>query len=210
MLHEIVVHDCTTTTPCGILPLRPISSSVAACIKSNSPSLKCLRALGKSFGNICRCGVVSAVASGVGNFGGGAEAYPMVAVGNRSGAVRSVGSCPMALACRDPCRTAISIDGLVPRLKHALTTVVANAFGAFHACSFYRSMFGVVRPVGTHQRQVLTVLRALCSVSVGYRRESNSSWFRVPPRQSPPHPSRKFIRFQSRDQMTVMMLDHRD
>jgi len=75
----------SVSTPRGVLPRRFISSRVAACRKSNSPSLRCLRALGRSFGKICRGGAVSVVVS----LAGGAEA---VAVGNGSGAVRSVGS----------------------------------------------------------------------------------------------------------------------
>ena len=36
----------------GVLPRRLISSTVAACIKSNSPSLKCLTALRRFLGRI--------------------------------------------------------------------------------------------------------------------------------------------------------------
>jgi hypothetical protein len=38
------------STPGGILPRRFISSSIAACIKSYSPSVRCFTALGRSLG----------------------------------------------------------------------------------------------------------------------------------------------------------------
>jgi hypothetical protein len=83
--------------------------------KSNSPSLRCLRALGRSFGKICRDGAVSVVAS----VAGGAEA---VAVGNSSDAVRSVGSRPIESACREQCRSAISSERAVYTVRHSQTT----------------------------------------------------------------------------------------
>ena len=50
-------------------------------------------ALGRSFGKICRGGVVSVVASAAGDFVSGAEEPPFAApVENRSGVVRSMGS----------------------------------------------------------------------------------------------------------------------
>ena len=52
------------------LPRRFISSRVAPDIKSNSPSLKCLTALGKSLGKTCRCGGGSAVSVAEGLCGG--------------------------------------------------------------------------------------------------------------------------------------------
>ena len=82
----------SVSTPSGFLPRRFISSRVAACRKSNSTSLKCFMALGRSLGRTCRCGSLSVVAFAAGD----AEA---VAVENRSGAVRSAGSRPMASAC---------------------------------------------------------------------------------------------------------------
>jgi hypothetical protein len=82
----------SASTPWGVLPRRFSSSRVVACRKSNSPSLRCLMALGRFLGRTCRGGAVSVVAFGAGD----AEA---VAVGNRSGAVRSAGSRPMASAC---------------------------------------------------------------------------------------------------------------
>jgi len=91
------------STACGVLPRRFISSSVAACIKSNSPSFKCLTALRRFLGRTYRRGSLSVAAFGPGN----AEA---VAVGNRSGAVRSAGSRPMTLACREQYRSAISVE----------------------------------------------------------------------------------------------------
>jgi hypothetical protein len=85
----------SVSTPSGVLPRRFISSRVTACRKSNSPSLKCFKALRRSFGKICRCGAVSVAASVAWNFVGGTEASRTVAVENRSGAVTLVGSCPM-------------------------------------------------------------------------------------------------------------------
>ena len=83
----------SVSTPRGILPRRFISSSVAVCRNSNSPSLKCLIALGRSFGKICRCGAVSIVAPAAGNFVGVAGEPPFTApVESRSGVVRSAGS----------------------------------------------------------------------------------------------------------------------
>ena len=77
----------------GVLPRRFNSSSVASCIKSNSPSLKCLTALRRFLGRTYRRGSLSVVAFGAGD----AES---VTVGNRSGAVRSAGSRPVASAYR--------------------------------------------------------------------------------------------------------------
>ena len=51
------------STPCCVLLRRFISSSVAACIKSNSPSLKCLTALRRFLGRTCRRGSVSVAPS---------------------------------------------------------------------------------------------------------------------------------------------------
>ena len=73
----------SVSTPSGVLPRRFISSRVAACRKSNSPSLKCLTALGRFLGRTCRCGAVSVAASVAVNFGG-AEASRTVAVGEAS------------------------------------------------------------------------------------------------------------------------------
>ncbi len=87
----------------GVLLRRFSSSSIAACIKSNSPSLKCLTALQRFLGSTYRCGSLSVASPVAGN----AEAASVV---NRSGAVRSAGSRPMALACRRQRRTAISIE----------------------------------------------------------------------------------------------------
>jgi hypothetical protein len=87
----------------GILPRRFSSSTVAVCIKSNSPSLKYLTAFRRFLGRTYRCGVVSVVAFGAGE----AES---VAVGNWSGASRSAGWRPMASACREQYRSAISIE----------------------------------------------------------------------------------------------------
>jgi hypothetical protein len=84
----------SVSTPFGVRPRRINSSTVAACIKSNSPSLKCLTALRRSLGSTYRRGSLSVVALGAGD----AEA---VAVGNRSGAVRSAGSRPMAANRRE-------------------------------------------------------------------------------------------------------------
>ena len=89
----------------GVLPRRFISSSVAACIKSNSRSLKCWTALRRFLGSTYSRGSLSVDAFG----GGDAEA---VAVGNRSGAVRSAESRPMASACREQHRSAISSERL--------------------------------------------------------------------------------------------------
>jgi hypothetical protein len=80
------------------------------------------------------------------------------------------------LSCRDPCRTAIGIDGPVPHPKHTCATVVANVFGASYARSSYWSMFGIVRPVGTHRRQVLTVLSASRSGVVGFTLARSASF----------------------------------
>ena len=85
----------SVSTPSGVLPRRFISSRIAACKKSNSPSLKCLTALRRFLGRTCRCGAVSVVAS-VAVIFGGAQASRTVAVENRSGVL--VGSCPMASA----------------------------------------------------------------------------------------------------------------
>jgi hypothetical protein len=90
----------SVSTLFGVLPRRFSSSSVAACIKSKSPSLKCLMALRRFLGRTYRRGSLSVVSSVAGN----AEA---VAVVNRSGAVRSIALRPMTLACRRQRRTAI-------------------------------------------------------------------------------------------------------
>ena len=58
------------STPFGVLPRRFISSNVAACIKVNSPSLKCLTALRRFLGRTCRCDAVSLAASVADYFGG--------------------------------------------------------------------------------------------------------------------------------------------
>jgi hypothetical protein len=94
----------------GVLPRRLISSTVAACIKSNSPSLKCLTALRRFLGS---CGAASVASSAAGNFEGadvfdGVDASRTVAVA--SDAVRSAGSRPMALACRDRYQSAIGME----------------------------------------------------------------------------------------------------
>ena len=60
----------SASTAGGNLPRRFISSRVAPHIKSNSLSLKCLTALGKSFGKTCRCGGGSAVSVAEGLCGG--------------------------------------------------------------------------------------------------------------------------------------------
>jgi hypothetical protein len=52
----------SVSTPWGDPPRRFISSRVAAWSKSNSASFKCLMALGRSLGKICRCGGVSVAA----------------------------------------------------------------------------------------------------------------------------------------------------
>jgi hypothetical protein len=91
----------SVSTPGGFLPRRFISSIVVACRKPNSLSLKCLIALGRFLGRTCRGCAVSVVAFAAGD----AEA---VVVGNRSGAVLSAGSRPMASACREPYRSAIT------------------------------------------------------------------------------------------------------
>ena len=67
------------------------------------PSFKCLTALRTFLGRTYRRGSLSVAAFGPGN----AEA---VAVGNRSGTVRSAGSRPMTLACREQYRSAISVE----------------------------------------------------------------------------------------------------
>ena len=90
------------SSPRGVLPRRFNSSSVAACIKSNSSSLKCLTALRRFLGRTYRRGSLSVAAFGAGD----AEAVEVV---NRSGAVRSAGSRPMSSAWRGQRRTAISI-----------------------------------------------------------------------------------------------------
>ena len=139
-----VVADCgfvksgpayeTASRPCGILPRRFISSSVAAYIKSNSPSLKCLTALRRFLGRTCRCDAISVAASVPGNFGG-AGLSPTAAAENRLG-VRSVGLRPMALACREEGRSAISSERPVHTLQHSQT------FRAPHA----PSLWWVARP----------------------------------------------------------------
>ena len=93
----------SVSTLFGVLPRRFSSSSVAACIKSNSSSLKCLTALRRFLGRTYRRGSLSVASSVADN----AEA---VAVVNRSGAVRSIGLRPMASACRRQRQTAISIE----------------------------------------------------------------------------------------------------
>ena len=109
------------STPCEILPRRFISSSVAAHIKSNSPSLKCLTAFRRFLARTCRCDAVSVAASVQGNFGG-AGVSSTAAAENRSG-VRSVGLRPMALACRVQGRSAISSER--PVHTPALTVLAA-------------------------------------------------------------------------------------
>ena len=102
----------SVSTPGGSLPRRLISSSVAACIKSNSPSLKCLTALRKFLGRICRCGALSGVAFGVLGFRCGGEASRTTwrpRTGRASS--RSAGWRPMPKSCRHRRRTAILRDG---------------------------------------------------------------------------------------------------
>ena len=77
-------------------------------------------------------------------------------------------------------------------------------------------MFGVRRTVGTHQRQVLTVLRAVRSV-YGERiecgrkpsmRSLSAGKDGADRRNLHPHPPCEFVGAQSRDQMAVMLLKH--
>jgi len=84
---------CRSVSRLGsILPRRFISSSIAASNKSNSPSLKCLTALPRSLGRICRCGAVSLVGFAAPGFGGGGEESRIASVEKRSGEVLSRGS----------------------------------------------------------------------------------------------------------------------
>ena len=124
----------SVSTLFGVLPRRFISSTVAECIKSNSPSLKCLTALRRFLGRTCRCDAVSVATSDPSNFGG-AGVSSTAAAENRSG-VRSVGLRPLALACRVRGRSAISNERPVPTLQHSQT------FRAPHA----RSLWWVARP----------------------------------------------------------------
>ena len=71
----------------GSLPRCFTSSNATAKSSSNSPSLKCLTALGKSFGKICRRGAVSVVASAAGNFFGGGASSRTALVEKRSASV---------------------------------------------------------------------------------------------------------------------------
>ncbi len=91
----------SVSTLFGVLPRRFSSSSVAACINSNSPSLKCLTVLRRLLGRTYRRGSLSVASSVAGN----AEAVSVV---NRSGAVRSMGLRPMTSACSEPYRSAIN------------------------------------------------------------------------------------------------------
>jgi hypothetical protein len=125
------------TLPSGDLSRRFISSRVAACRKSNSPSLRCLRALGRSFGKICRGGAVSVVASVAPGFGGVGGESRTVAVGNRSGAVRSVGSPSIPVIM--PLTTWGDNQHRAP-CAHPSAFRRRRAFSAPHARSFYRSM----------------------------------------------------------------------
>ena len=86
----------SASTPGGNLPRRFISSRVAPYIKSNSPSLKCLTALGKSFGKTCRCGAVSVAAFAAGDFVGNGEESPTLPFEDRSGVAGSARSGPTA------------------------------------------------------------------------------------------------------------------
>jgi len=85
----------SVSTPGGILPRRFISSSVAACSKSNSPSLKYLTALGRSFGKIYRCVAVSIDAFEAPECVGDGAAARTVSVEKRSGVGSSAGSRPI-------------------------------------------------------------------------------------------------------------------
>ena len=87
----------SVSMPCGILPRRFISSSVAIWSKSNSPSLKCLTALRRFLGRTCRCVADSVVASAAGNFVGGAAASRTASVEKRSGVGCSAGVRPMPI-----------------------------------------------------------------------------------------------------------------
>jgi hypothetical protein len=79
-------------------------------------------ALGRSFAKICRCDAVSVVASAAPGFGGVGEASRKVEVGNRSDAVRSVGSRPIASACLEQCRWQSAASALCTLSRHSQMT----------------------------------------------------------------------------------------
>ena len=119
------------STTCGVLPRRFIPSNVAACIKSNSPSLKCLTAVRRFLGRTYR-GSLSGAACVAGNAEAvavGTDLAPLARQGRvpwRQHASNSNGRQSTANVCANP---------------PAFANGARNRFQCFTRSLFYRARF---------------------------------------------------------------------